>query len=91
VPWVPGVRVKVTGCVVWGSMELQVPMCARKQDLPPSDQVMEPGAHRNFRDGGSGVLSCKLFFPFFLLYIASLFVDLILTGYGTLWVPFGVL
>jgi hypothetical protein len=39
------------------------------------------------------MLSCKLFFPFFLWLVASLFVDsekaLLLTGYGTPWVPFG--
>jgi hypothetical protein len=42
-----------------------------------------------------GVLSCELFFPVFLWLVISLFVDsetaLFLTGYGILWVPFGVL
>jgi hypothetical protein len=37
-------RVKVAGPVLEGSMELQVPVCARKQDLLPSQcQEMEPG------------------------------------------------
>jgi hypothetical protein len=41
----------------------------------------------NFRGRGSGVLSCKLFFSFFLQLVVSVFVDseraLFLTGYGT--------
>jgi hypothetical protein len=40
------------------------------------------------------VLSCKLFLPFFPCLVASLLMDseraLLLAGYGTLWVPFGV-
>jgi hypothetical protein len=46
----------------------------------------------DFRGGGLTVLSCKSFFP---RLVASLFVDseraLLLAGYGTPWVPFGVL
>jgi hypothetical protein len=34
------------------------------------------GACRDFRGEGLGVLSCKLFFPFFLWLVASLFADL---------------
>jgi hypothetical protein len=35
-PWC--FRVKIVGCVVGGSMELQVPVCARKQNLPAREQ-----------------------------------------------------
>jgi hypothetical protein len=45
--------------------------------------------------GGLGELSCESFFPFLLRLVASLLVDsekaLLLAGYGTLWVAFGVL
>jgi hypothetical protein len=69
-------------------------MCAGKQDLLSSEcQVIEPGAVTDFRGGGSGVLSCRAFFPFFLWLVVSLFVvlerALLIAGYGTLWVTFG--
>jgi hypothetical protein len=45
--------------------------------------------HGDFRCGGTGVLSCN-----FLLVVVFLFVDseraLLVTGYGTPWVLFGV-
>jgi hypothetical protein len=75
-------------------MELQVLVYARKQDLPPRGQVMEPGAVGRLQGLGLGVLSCELFFPFFPWLVASPFVDseraLLLTGYRTQWVFFGV-
>jgi hypothetical protein len=48
---------------------------------------MEPGATQRLQERESGVLSCESFFPFFLYFVAPLFVDseraLLLTGYGT--------
>jgi hypothetical protein len=90
-PW--HFRVKGAGCVVWGSMELQVAECARKQDLPPSAEWWSLELCGDFSGRGSGVLSCESFFPFFPWLVASLVVnsdrDLLLAGYGTPWVPFG--
>jgi hypothetical protein len=55
---------------------------------------MEPGAVGRLQGLGLGVLSCELFFPFFPWLVASPFVDseraLLLTGYRTQWVFFGV-
>jgi hypothetical protein len=82
-------RVRVAGCVVEGSVELQISVCARKRDLLPSTEkwslelVVTSGVGRAL-----GVLSYKSFFPFFPWLVASLFVDsergLLLAGYGTL-------
>jgi hypothetical protein len=50
--------------------------------------------HRYFRAGGSVVFSCTSFFTFFTWLVAPVFVDLegalVLTGYGTPLVSFGV-
>jgi hypothetical protein len=54
------------------------------------------GAWRHMKTSGvgMGVLSCEQFFPFFPWLVASPFEDLesalLLTDYGTPWVPFGV-
>jgi hypothetical protein len=56
-------------------------------------KVKEPGLNGDFRDKGSGVLSCKLFFLFFVVSCFSICGfrrALLLTGYGTLWVSFRV-
>jgi hypothetical protein len=48
----------------------------------------------DFRGRGLGLLSCRLFFLFFLWLDVSILADLekalLLAGYGTPWVPFGV-
>jgi hypothetical protein len=58
-------------------------------------RIIEPELCGDFRGRRSGVLSCELFFPFFPWLVVSLFADseraLLLIGYRTLWVPFGVL
>jgi hypothetical protein len=56
-PW--HFRVKVAGHVVGRSMELQVPVFARKQDLPSSVQSNGAWSLGDFRGRGSVMLSCK--------------------------------
>jgi hypothetical protein len=84
--------VKEAGCVVTGSVELQVPVCAGKKILLPRVPSNGAWSHGATSGVGSGVLCSKLFFPFFPWLLAFLFVDLLLVGlllagYGTPWVP----
>jgi hypothetical protein len=84
-PW--HFKVMVASPVLGESMEFQVPVCTRQWDLSPGK-----GAWSNTVTSGAG--NCRLFFSFFL-WLVYLFADseraLLLTGYGTLWLPFGVL
>jgi hypothetical protein len=76
----PGFRVKVAGHALGESVWLRVPVCAEKWDfthfLILTDEYWSLEPHGIFRGGGSGVLSCELFFPFFPWLVISLLVDL---------------
>jgi hypothetical protein len=78
---------RVAGYVVGENVGLQFPVCDRNLDL--SLRMWK------LLGGGSGVLSCELFFPFFQWLVASLFVylerALLVSGYGPLLMPFEVL
>jgi hypothetical protein len=67
-------------------VELQVPLCARKEDLPPSVAMQQLQ--------GQGIRNAELWvvlpiLPMILLLLVDLEKALFLAGYGTLWVPFG--
>jgi hypothetical protein len=65
-------RVKVAGHVVGGSMELWVPVYARKQDLPPSQHwIIEPGAVQRLQGRGIGSVELRVILP--ILSVVSCF------------------
>jgi hypothetical protein len=64
----------VAGCVVGGSMELWVPVCARKQDLTPSKHwVMEPRTTWWLQGWGIGSVELRVVFPI-LSMVSSLWI-----------------